>query len=69
MQHFYRAITGEPIRSFCNRVLCNEALVNVVLQIMHTYEHKHVPTSMDHLNDISPSPLLDDTTRSGEPQD
>ncbi len=31
MQYFSQVITGEPIRS-----LCNKALVNVILQIVHT---------------------------------
>jgi len=41
-------------------------LINDVLQIVHTYKHKHANTNTDCLDDVSPSPLLDDTTRSGE---
>lgn len=44
-------------------------LVKAVLQIAHTYEHKQDHANADRLKDVSPSPLLDDTTRSGEPQD
>lgn len=69
IQYFSQVITGEPLRSFCTLVLCNKALVNVLLQIVHTYKHKHAHINMDRFQnqDISPSPLLDDTTRSGEP--
>lgn len=69
VQYLYQAFAGKPIRSFCTLVPCNEALVKAVLQIAHMYEHKQAHTNTDRLKDVSPSPLLDDTTCSGEPQD